>query len=150
VTRRRTGGRDHRFQRAALIASVVALVAMLGFAVAMNVHPSSPIPHSMVQNPVQEKSPFGAASITPVTTTTTKPVATKPAAHAALPQNDAAPVKPPAAKVTKPSPTRTRRAARDNYVAEDEVVVHHYGATAQKHPPAAQTQAGVRKYTDQE
>jgi len=145
---RRPAGRDRRFQRAAFIASVVALVAMVAFAVAMNLHPSAPIPHSMVQNPVQEKSPFGAASITPVTTTN---IPAKPAAHAALPQNDAAPAKPPAAKVTKPSPTRTRRARRDNYVAEDEVIIHHYGAsTAPKHPPAAQTQAGVRKYTDQD
>jgi hypothetical protein len=98
---------------------------------------------------VQEKSPFGAASITPVTTTPGPAV--KPAAkpvHAAMPQSAAS--KPPAAKVTKPAPTRARRARRDDYVADDEVIVHHYGNTAQKHPPAAQTQAGVRKYTDQD
>ena len=142
---RRTSGRDRRFQRAAMIASVVALVAMLGFAAALNIRPTSPLPNGMVQNPVQEQRPFGAAHITPATTTT--PAASpKPVAHSALPQRDAAPVSP---KASKPSPQRTRRAARDNYVAEDEVVVHHYGA-AQKHPPVAQTQAGVRKFSDRE
>lgn len=129
------------------MASVVALLAMLGFAAAINIHPGAPIPHSMVQNPVQEKSPFGAASITPATTTTAPPTP-KPVAQTVLPQRDATPVsKPPAAK---PSPVRNRKAAANHYVAEDEVVVHHYGAAAQKHPPTAQTQAGVRKFSDQQ
>ena len=142
----RPPGRDRRFQRAAFLASVAALLVMLGFALALNIHPTSPMSHSMVQNPVQEKSPFGAASITPVTTTpgpAAKPVA-QPVSHMAVPQAD----KPPAAK-PKPSPTRTRRASRDNYVADDEVVVHHYGQTAPpKHPPSTQTRAGIPKYTD--
>ncbi len=151
---RRPAGRDRRLQRAAFIASVAALLVMLGFAAALNIHPSSPMPHSMVQNPVQEKSPFGAASITPATTTpgpAAKP-AVKPVAHPAPPAEAARPATQPA----KPSPGRTRRAQRDNYVAEDEVIVHHYGQTATqqtaaqpKHPPSTQTRAGIPKYTDQ-
>ena len=146
-------GRDRRLQRAAFIASIAALLVMLGFAAALNIHPGSPMPHSMVQNPVQEKSPFGAASITPATSlagVAAKPAA-KPVAQTTMPQHDAAPapVQKPAA--AKPSPGRARhRAAADDYVAEDEVVVHHYGqaATQQKHPPSTQTRAGIPKYTD--
>ncbi len=146
---RRAGGRDQGFQKAAVVASVLALVAMVGFAIAMNMHPSSPMPHSMVQNPVQEKSPFGAASITPAATTVNPPAPAAPVTRAPLPQRDGPAHAEPAPKATKPSPSRTRRAARDNYVAEDEVIVHHYGDTAQKHPAAAQTQAGIRRYSDQ-
>lgn len=150
---RRQSTREHRFQKAAFVASIVALVAMLGFAAALNIHPGSPMPHNMVQNPVQEKSPFGAASITPATSmagVAAKPAA-KPVAHTALPQHDTAPVAKPAPQSTKPSPSRARRAARDNYTAEDEVVVHHYGQAAQqKHPPATQQRAGVRRYSDQD
>lgn len=149
---RRTLTRQHRFQKAAFIASLVALVAMVGFAVAMNIRPSAPIPHSMVQNPVQEKSPFGAASITPATTTSgpaVKPVA-KPVSRPALPQSDASPAK-PGTQPTKPSPSRVRRrAAGDDYVAQDEVIIHHYGTQPAKHPPATQTRAGVRRYSDQD
>ena len=145
---RRTTRRDQRFQRAALFASVVALLVMLGFAVALNVHPGAPIPHSMVQNPVQEKSPFGAASIAPATSIA-KPAPVQTATRTALPQRDATP-----AKAAKPSPekkpVRARRRASDDYAAEDEVIIHHYGTTQSKHPPAAQTRAGVRKYSDQD
>ena len=149
---RRAPSRDRRFQKAAFVASIVALVAMVGFAVAMNIHPSSPIPHSMVQNPVQEKSPFGAASITPTTTSTGVAARTVARPVAALPQHDAAPVAKPTPQSTKPSPNRARhRAAADDYVADDEVVVHHYGQTAQqKHPPSAQTRAGIRRYSDRD
>jgi hypothetical protein len=148
ATIRRTSRRDQRFQRAALFASVVALLAMLGFAIAMNIHPGAPIPHSMVQNPVQEKSPFGAASITPATSSA-KPAPVQAVSHTALPQRDATP-----ATTAKPSPGKkpaaARRRASNNYVAEDEVVIHHYGTTPAKHPPATQTRAGVPKYTDQD
>ena len=149
---KRPVSRDRRFQKAALTASIVALVAMVGFAVALNIHPSSPIPHSMVQNPVQEKSPFGSASITPATTTpgpAVKPVAAKPTA--VLPQHDTAPVAKPTAQSKKPTPSRpAHHTRRNNYVADDEVIVRHYGQTQPKHPPAAQPRAGVPRYTDQQ
>lgn len=147
---RRPAGRDRRFQQAAFLASIAALLAMLGFAVALNIHPSSPMPHSMVQNPVQEKSPFGAASITPATSmagVAAKPVA-KPVAQAAAPQNE---VSKPTATKLKPSPSRARRRApADDHVADDEVIVHHYGQTPPpKHPPSTQTRASIPRYTDQ-
>src|SRR3954467_2614101 len=44
VTSSRRANRERRFQRAAVMASVVALVAMLGFAAAINIHPGAPIP----------------------------------------------------------------------------------------------------------
>jgi hypothetical protein len=147
---RRASRRDRRFERAALVASIVALLAMLGFAIAMNLHPTSPMPHSMVQNPVQEQSPFGTARTAPATTTVKPPTSARPAAHASLPQKNASPA--PARNTAKPSPGRTRRTSRNDYAANDEIVVHHYGtaATQQKHPSATQTRAGVRKYTDQQ
>lgn len=144
-------GRQKRFQRAALVASVVALAAMIALAILLNVHPSAPMPASVTNNPVQEQSPFGAASVgtpagQPKPTQAQAARVSQPSKHAPLPQSDA-----PAAP-TKPSATTDRhiRRHRDNDIAQDEVIIHHYGQQPQpKHPPAAQTRAGVPKYTDE-
>ncbi len=153
---RRTSKREQKLQRAALIASIVTLFAMLALAAVLNVHPSAPMPASVTNNPVQEKSPFGTASIGPSTSIAKPAPAAQPtpqasnrppeaSSRAAMPQNDSTAV--PA----KPSANKSRHLRRhiDDDVAQDEVVIHHYGAQPQKHPPSTQTRAGVPRYTDQ-
>jgi hypothetical protein len=129
---RRRVSRQRILRRATLAASVVALLAMIGFAAATRIRPEPPLPQDMVQSPVQQEVPFGPARIVPQTT----------------PAPTAAPSRP--SGKPSPVPARARRkVARHGYVAEDEVIVHHYG------PPRRQTTAqsrkndGIRHYSDQ-
>lgn len=144
----RMSPRDQKMQRAAFIASVVTLVAMLGFAAFINLHPSSPISHSMVQNPVEEKTPFGPAQINQAQNVA-KPSPPPPqhaaAARTTLPQAEA----PALSQHPATKPVRRHHRSADDVTAEDEVVVHHYGAPA-KRPPSTQQRAGVRRYSDSE
>jgi hypothetical protein len=60
-SRRMPSARERHWQRAALIASIATLAAMLGYAIAANMHPASPLPASLMQNGAQQQVPFGPA-----------------------------------------------------------------------------------------
>jgi hypothetical protein len=133
-------GRSRQWQRAALFASVLVLIVMIGFALAMR--QSTPLSGSsnlLPQNAVQQEVPFGAATAIPAKPSPARARTPQPAAH---PQASPAPSRPKAA-------VRSRRQRRRDYVAQDEVIIHHYGT---KRAPAAnaKTTAGVRHYSDME
>jgi len=133
--RRVAFSRQQQWQRAVFFASLIALAVMLGFAAAMNLRPAQPIPTKMLQNGAQQNVPFGAASITP-STTSAPPRAAAPAPKPA-PRPSAARPKP-----VRPAPRA--RHSRNNF--QDEVVVRHYTASP---APRAQSQASVRRYSDE-
>ena len=129
-------GRQRQWQKAALYASIGALVIMIGFALAMRQEtPLSPSSKMLPEGAVQEQVPFGPASAAPRQASPT-PV------HVARPQQRPAPRQTPAAPASR---VRTR----DSGVAQDEVIIHHY---PQRHPAGAKTSttAGVRHYSDME
>ena len=130
-------------QRALVAASIVALVLMIVFAIVINIQPNSPLPSGVVNNSVQEQAPFGPAH-------SAAPQVPPPVVHAAAPARQptvaTAPAKPPAAVTRRPAIHRSRRSNDD--VAQDEVIVHHYGAP--KRPSSTQTRAGIARYSDQE
>lgn len=142
--------RQRTLQRAVLLASLVALFAMIGFALAMNVDSRAPLPNAVTNNPVQEESPFGPAHTAPQST----PAPVVPA-RAVVPTPQARPHASPTSE-TKPAAAvqaprhvvrhTTRRPSND--VADDQVIVHHYGE--RKHPPASDTRASVPHYSDQQ
>jgi hypothetical protein len=140
--------RQRRMQRAVLIASVVALLVMIGFAVALNMNSHVPLPNGMVNSTVQEESPFGPAHVSPVQTSAPKPVprATAPAAQPRPVPQSANAQKPPAAIPAEHHPRSRRRAGDD--VAQDQVVIIHHYAPVKKHPQGAQS-AGIPKYSDE-
>lgn len=129
--------RERQWQRAAFYASVVALVVMLGFVFAMHQStPASPTANLLPQNAVEQQVPFGAAKAVP-----------------RAPLRTAAPVAPAVPLRTAAQPARKPSAARRHGrggVAEDEVIVHHYGQQRAKNAPAAGTSAGVRHFSDME
>lgn len=123
--------RQRQWQRAALFASIVALVIMTGFALAMRQEtPFSPSSKLLPAGAVQEQVPFGPASAAP------QQVMPAPV-RVTTPQQRSAP---------RPATPRRER-NRDSGVAQDEVIIHHY---APRHPAAAKasTTAGVRHYSD--
>ena len=126
-------GRQRQWQRAALYASIGALVIMIGFALAMRQEaPLSGSSNMLPEGAVQEQVPFGPASAAPhQVTPSPNRVATPP--QRTRPRST-------------PAPSRRVR-SRDSGVAEDEVIVHHYGP---RHPAATKTSttAGVRHYSD--
>ncbi len=138
--RRVPSARDKRWHQAAFFASVVTLVVMLGFGAAMNIGKSSPIPSNLLQNGVQQQTPFGPASMaaTPGPASTpaksTRPVSSKKA-------------QPPQTRTpSKPSPQvhSPRRRASGN--RDDEVVVRHFTPVRTN---TAQTRTdGVKRFSD--
>ncbi len=144
--RRIASRRERQWQWAALLASLVALMAMLGFAAAMNLHPVEPLPAQMLQNNAQQQVPFGAATITPAKPASVAPVrASAPAGRptAVSPARKPAPRPSAAREKTVRSSPRAHRS--DNRVADDSVVVHHYAS-----PNSAPAQsAEIRRYSDQ-
>ena len=145
VAAHRRGSRRQTMQRALIAASIVALVLMIVFAIAINTDTRSPLSNGVVNSTVQEESPFGPAHNQPVP-------AAVPVVHAAAPAPSPAPSaattapkpKPPAAR-----PARRSRQADDGYVARDEVIIHHYGQAA-KRPARSQARAGIPHYSDQQ
>ncbi len=132
--RRIPTSRERQWQRAALVASIATLAAMLGFAIATTMAPSAPLPTSLMENKAQQQVPFGPARMDVSSTKTAKP--------AAVPLRTA-PAKPTAAK---PVPHRARRVSRErDIVAEDEVIVRH--APTSKAQRAQST--GVRRFSDE-
>lgn len=139
VKRRAT--RRYGLQRAVVAASIVALVLMIVFAIAINSGPRNPIPNGVANSTVEEESPFGPAR--------SGPVATPPVVHAAAP--GATTSRPATTTPSKPAaahPSRRTRRSDDSDVAQDEVIIHHYGP--QKHPQSTHTRAGIPHYSDQE
>jgi hypothetical protein len=140
--RRSMSSRERQWRRAALIASAGTLAAMIAFALTARMRPSSPLPSSVIENPVQQQIPFGPAKLVPKAATT--------------PGQAAAPVKSATEKpaAAKPAPAKSARPHRARHVsretgiiAEDEVIVHHF---PRAHPPHAQTRAGVRHISDED
>lgn len=130
--------RRRQWEQAALFASVVALILMIGFALAMRQStPFSSSSNLLPQNAVEQQVPFGPATATPTANT----AAQRPRPQPVPVRNSAG------AAPTKPSPAVVRRTPREEYIAPDEVVVHHY---PQRHPPAATNSAGVRHISDME
>jgi hypothetical protein len=131
--------RERQWQRAALLASVATLAAMLGFALAGNMRPSSPLPASLIQSGVQQQVPFGPAKAVPAAT------------RAPAPARPAAPVKAEGLKPSPAKPAQARRARRvaggRDSIAEDEVIVRHHQPALPAKP--AQTTAAVRRITDE-
>jgi hypothetical protein len=153
--RRRPSQRERQWQRAAFVASIATLAAMIGFAIAANRNPNSPLPASLMQNEAQQQVPFGPARMD---ASTVGKAAGAGAAVPALPrpsltrQAAQAPSqvwqKPSAGKsASRRNPRRSTPSERDTS-ADDEVVVRHLQATPQ---PAqhAQTGSGVRRYSDE-
>ncbi len=139
--RRMTSRRERQWQRAAFVAAVATLAAMLGFALAARFTPSAPIPQSVQQNRAEQQVPFGPARMD-VTRAAS-------AAHSA-----------PQAIATKTSQTpsaarpaaRRRPSADQGDIAEDEVIVHHLpNSRAQRAQakPAAPPTDGVRRFSDE-
>jgi hypothetical protein len=151
--RRIPSPRDRQWQRATLLASLVALMAMLGFAAAMKLRPVEPLPSQMLQNNAEQKVPFGPATISPpvpAAKTTPAPVATRPRATAVAPARKPAPR--PSAAREKPvrhqsPPPRARRSA-NHLLAQDEVVVRHYPSASSPTSQRTDT-SGIRRYSDQ-
>ncbi|MGH9524665.1 MAG: hypothetical protein ACRD3E_19250 [Terriglobales bacterium] len=148
VSVRRTS-RSSTMRKALVAASVVALVLMIVFAILINIQPSSPLSNGVVNNSVQEQSPFGPAhSPTAQPATTTIVHAAAPVAQPPQKADAAAPSK-PAAVVTHPSVVhRSRRSKGNGDVAQDQVIIHHYGVA--KRPAGGQTRAGIPRYSDQQ
>ncbi len=143
--RRVPSPRERQWQHAAFIASIATLAAMLGFAVAANVNPGSPLPQSLMQNKVQQQVPFGPAKLE--ASSAAKTAAIRSSAPAA-----SAPVRPQATAtraLQKPSaqakPHRRRGSAANDDIAEDEVVVRHAPTS---HAQRAQS-TGIRRYSDE-
>jgi hypothetical protein len=137
--RRIPSARQRQWQRAAFLASVTTLAAMLGFALAANMRAKSPLPASLIQNQVQQQIPFGPAKAVPAATQTSAPV------RAAVPVKTGAP-KPSPAKPAAPRRSRSGSSERD-IVAEDEVIVRHHRPASRLQRP--QTTAAIRKITDE-
>jgi len=128
-------------------AAVVAAVLMIAWATLGTSHAPA-AGHSSGQ--IKQDVPFGPVTLTPgaapAKPATPAPTATQPAEPA-----------PPTRSMTpapKPAPVRTHRARRSSGgVADDEVIVHHFGAP--KPAPAATTSnttaknAGPKRITDQ-
>jgi hypothetical protein len=161
--RRLASPRERQWQQAALLASVATLAAMIGFAIAANVRPSSPLPASLLQNGAQQQVPFGPAKmdLSVVDRTPAAPVRSRshPASvpsvdDRSLAAEERGVAHSRAATLQKPSPakpvvkSRARRSTRASEVtADDEVIVRRIPAAPAQH---AQTTAGVRRYTDED
>ena len=160
--RRLSSPRERQWQQAALLASVATLAAMIGFAIAANVRPSSPLPASLLQNGAQQQVPFGPAKMDLSATDRTPAASVRSLPHpASVPSladrslaTERGVAHTRAATLQKPSPakpvgkSRTRRGTRESEVtADDEVIVRRIPAALAQH---AQTTAGVRRYTDED
>lgn len=139
---KRRASRSHHLQRAVVAASVGALVLMIVFAIAINSGPRTPIPNGVANSTVQEESPFGPArSATPTAV---------PVVHAAVAvASHARPVATAPSKPAAAHPSRRTRRSDDADVAQDDVIIHHYGQQ-QTHPQSTHTRAGIPHYSDQQ
>jgi hypothetical protein len=151
--RRIPSRREQQWQRAALLASVATLAAMIGFALAGSVHRSSPIPASLIQNEAQQQVPFGPAKMD-ISSAGKAAVSAPASAQSGAAKGRQIALKPVPRATTskKPSPAkpvpqrRAQRVSREsNLVANDEVIVHHVPARTQR----AQSTPGVRRITDE-
>ena len=152
---RRPTTRERQWQRAAFVASVTTLAAMVGFAIAANRHPLSPIPQALKLNEAQQQVPFGPARID----VTSAKMSHVPAPALSLPSRNGelggTPVgtlsRPSASPSQKPSAARglskrpTRRTRVDD--DEDEVMVRHLRPRSTQ---KQNTASGVRHYSDQD
>ena len=128
-------------------AAVVAVVLMIAWATLGTSHPPAP-PHSTGQ--IKQDVPFGPVTLTPG-------VSTVRPAPAAVPATTPSPTRTATPRTTtpapKPAPVRTQRVRRNTSsgVADDEVIVHHYGAPkpAPTSSSATAKNSGPKRITDQ-
>jgi len=158
---RRPTTRERQWQRAAFVASIATLAAMIGFAIAANRNPVSPLPQALKQNEVQQQVPFGPARIDVSSAKVPRAPAhsLSPVLSSPLPSRNGelggTPVaslsarkpvsqKPSAAREVSKRPARRASTSADN----DEVIVRHL--RPQPTDSAKQsTVSGVRHYSDQ-
>ena len=142
----------------------MTLAAMLGFALAANKRPKSPLPASLIQNEAQQQLPFGPAkmdvsragkpAVAPSLSRPGKPAlsaveGTRPGG--AVPRQAAPPRASQKPSPAKPAPPRrARRLSRESdIVAEDEVIVRHPPSNLQRaQTRRVQSPAGVRRISD--
>ena len=125
-------------------AAVVAVILMVAWVTLGTTHPPA---SGTTSGHVKQDVPFGPVTLTP------SAAPARPATP--VPQSDSAQL--PAARAVTPAPKpapvrshRAHRAAGNAGVADDEVIVHHYGAT--KPSPASNTTAqngGPKRISDQ-
>ncbi|MGZ4823630.1 MAG: hypothetical protein ACXVZT_03365 [Terriglobales bacterium] len=154
-TGRRSSQRERQWQRAAFVASIATLAAMIGFAIAANRHPNSPLPASLMQNEAQQQVPFGPARMD---VSTVGKAAGAGAAVPALPRPSLTKQAAQAPSQVWQKPSAGKSASRRNRrhvppserdtSADDEVVVRHLQATPQA-AQRAQKSSGVRRYSDE-
>ncbi len=135
---------DRRYIRAAIAAAVVVAAGLITWGVAGAGGPADPIGKSQLLN-VQQKVPFGAASVSaPVTPASVQP-AIVPVRHLAQPQ--ARTEKPRATRpVAKPRTVSVhkRKRAERNAAVNDEVVVRHFNAKPVSQQAKTTTRNGVK------
>jgi hypothetical protein len=163
--RRIPSARERQWQRAAFLASIVTLAAMLGFALAANMRPKSPLPASLIQNEAQQQVPFGPAKMDVSSAGRPAKVAPplsrpgKPALSAVegarqgggVPTQAAPPRASQKPSPAKPAPPRrARRVSRESdIVAEDEVIVRHAPTSHAQRAQAQRATPGVRRISDE-
>ena len=149
VELKRSGShRDRQLRTAGAIAAVVSVGVMLGWGAYASRRPASPLsPGVLMQSPkIVQQVPFGPASVAPqprppamvhrTNTARQQPRTTKPsAARSSTPA------------ATKSKKKRPRYASGGNSVAEDEVIIRHFGTPPAPSPPT-EAKAGIRRYSD--
>jgi hypothetical protein len=126
-------------------AAAVAVILMIAWATLGTSRPPA-APHSSGQ--IKQDVPFGPVTLTPGASTA-RPLAPSAAPRQSPPQSTAARSVTP---TPKPPPVRTQRARRgagNSGVAEDEVIVHHYGATKPAPSNATAHNTGPKRISDQ-
>jgi hypothetical protein len=146
--------------RTLVAAAAIAIVVMVGWTIALQNQPTSALP-SFSNSTLEQELPFGPVKLVPQkdgktaprsTTPKPRPVATPANKAAVLPQSSVPPSQQAAAKKssagTKPRGARTarHRTPRDTDIADDEVIVRHYGPTATPKPLASKS--GPRHISD--
>lgn len=126
-------------------AAAVAVILMIAWATLGTSRPPA-APHSSGQ--IKQDVPFGPVTLTPGASTARPSAPVSTARPSAPPSTASRSVTPP----PKPAPVRTHRARRsagNSRVAEDEVIVHHYGATKPAASNATARNTGPKRISDQ-
>jgi hypothetical protein len=117
--------RDRDLQKAAVAATVLALLAILGLGAYRNRLMSPPLSKRDVvrTQEVSKPIPFSAAT-TPMQPRATEPVKLSPDQRVSLPQTDAAVAPTRAPVIVRKRPVRRARVDESDFVGEDRVIVH--------------------------
>jgi hypothetical protein len=137
--------RDRRFRNAAVAAALVVAGAMIGWSLAGLGGPANPLQNALSN--VQQKTPFGSASVS------------APTQGFAAPPHSATIAPAPVRTVAKPTPTRATRtvhtgtrhhsAHRSASADDGEVVVRHFGTKPVAQQAKAKTKDGVKIITEE-